>query len=290
MPASTTNPNRCAGIDQSAKNSPLKEFPLSHAAQLTPTALDEFWNLATAPWRLALESRASWEFGALLATQPLLTMAPHGDGHPVLVLPRLLGCDFSTQPLRSFLSQMGYEAHPWELGVNMGPRAGVMSACLRRLDTLEKRYGRKVSLIGWSLGGLYARELAKLAPDQVRQVITLGSPFAGHPGPTEIWNAYEDLTGDHIGLPKNSGPLETPPPVPTTSIYSRTDGIVPWNSSQTHQGAAAENIEVESSHLGLAVNPTVLYAVADRLAQSEGDWKPFERSGLRELFYPDPTR
>ncbi|EXJ13386.1 alpha/beta fold hydrolase [Imhoffiella purpurea] len=254
------------------------------------TAIDDLWNLATSPWRLALESRAGWEFGALMASQPWLTLAPHGDGHPVLVLPRLLGCDLSTQPLRTFLTQMGYESHTWGLGLNVGPRTGILDACMDRLIALEKRSGRKVSLIGWSLGGLYARELAKEAPERVRQVITLGSPFTGHPTPTQIWDFYRDLTGDHMGLPHEHGSLAEDPQVPTTSIFSRSDGIVPWTCSQTQPGALTENIEVESSHLGLAVNPASLHAIADRLAQPEGSWSPFDRSGLRGLFYPDPGR
>ncbi len=248
------------------------------------------WLYALAPLRLALEWRAGWEFAAMFATQPLLSQAPRGDGHPVLVLPRFLGCDLSTLPLRSYLIGLGYAVQPWELGVNVGPRDGVMAACLARLETLQSEYGRKVSLIGWSLGGLYARELAKAAPGRVRSVITLGTPFVGDASPSEIWRLYEGMTGDRMGLSTEHGPLEESPPVPTTSIFSRSDGIVAWPGSLEQAGRQTENIEVESSHLGLAVNPLCLYAIADRLAQPEDDWRPFERQGARAWLYPDPQR
>ncbi len=248
------------------------------------------WLQATAPLRLALEARVGCEFAALFATQPLLALVPRGDGHPVLVLPRLLGCDLSTQPLRYYLSELGYAASPWGLGVNLGPRQGVMRGCLARLRDLHAEHGRKVSLVGWSLGGLYARELAKEVPDLVRQVITLGSPFTGPQKPTDIWKLYQDVTGDPMGLPERPGGLEQAPPVPTTSIFSRSDGIVPWTSSVDCTGAQTENIEIESSHLGLAVNPLSLYAIADRLAQPVDAWQPFERLGPKAWLYPDPNR
>ncbi|MBK1723210.1 esterase/lipase family protein [Thiocystis violacea] len=248
------------------------------------------WLQASTPFRLALESRAGLEFASLFVAQPFLYGAPTGDGHPVLVLPRLLGCDLSTQPLRHYLSTLGYAASPWELGVNLGPRQGVLRDCLARLAHLHAEHGRAVSLIGWSLGGLYAREMAKEAPDLVRQVITLGSPFTGHQTPADLWAMYEAATGDPMGLPERHGPLDAAPPVPTTSIYSRTDGIVPWNCSLEREGPQTENIEVHSSHLGLASNPLSLFAVADRLAQPEGQWQPFERRGLKAWLYPEPAR
>ena len=134
--------------------------------------------------RLALECRAAWEYGATLAAQPLLSRAPKGDGHPVLVFPGLVASDLSTKPLRRFLETAGYAAYPWEHGRNLGPREGILEGCLARLKELRRKHRKKVSLIGWSLGGLYARELAKLAPKDVRLVITLGTPFTGHPKAT----------------------------------------------------------------------------------------------------------
>lgn len=240
----------------------------------------------TAPMRLALEARAPWELGASIAAQPLLTKAPKGDGHPVLVLPLMFGSDLNTLPLRSFLSGRGYAVSAWGLGVNLGPRAGVFDACRRRVGELSEGYGRPVSLVGWSLGGLYARALALAAPGEVRQVLTLGTPIDGEPRPVEVWRGYERLTGQPMGLPADLGDLHGPLPMPTTSLYSRSDGIVPWQHSVVPISPRAENIEVESSHLGLGVHPLTLYAIADRLAQPADAWQPFSRDGLRAWLYP----
>jgi pimeloyl-ACP methyl ester carboxylesterase len=242
-------------------------------------------------WRLALEWRAAWEYGATLAAQPLLASAPKGDGHPVLVFPGLVATDLSTRPLRQFLQGRGYAVYPWEHGRNLGPREGVLEGCLVRLKQLRKRHRRKVSLIGWSLGGIYARELAKLAPNDVRLVVTLGTPFTGHPKATNAWRLYELVAGHKIGAPEIHAPLRAPPPVPTTSIYSRSDGIVAWQCCVEKEGPLAENIEVEASHFGMGLNPAVLYALADRLAQPAGRWRPFDRSsGMRAWIYRDPRR
>jgi pimeloyl-ACP methyl ester carboxylesterase len=150
--------------------------------------------------------------------------------------------------------------------------------------------GRSVSIVGWSLGGLYARELAKHSPELVRLVITLGSPFAGHPRETNAWRLYERASGHRIDSHDFHLPLRTPPPVPTTSIWSRTDGIVSWQCSVETRRELAENIVVDSSHFGLGAHPAALYAIADRLAQPEGEWQPFHRRGWRWLVYGDPAR
>ncbi len=240
---------------------------------------------------LMLEGRAFWELGAFAASLPVLSQAPRGDGHPVLVLPGLIASDVSTRPLRSFLNNHGYRAHGWGLGRNLGPRPGVQSRMLERLLELHQRYGRKVSLVGWSLGGIFARELAKQAPEAVRMVITLGSPFGGHPKATNAWRVYEMASGEKIddGNQAFVEALRETPPVPTTAIYSRTDGICAWQSCRERPGPQAENIEVPGSHCGLGHNPAVIYAVAERLAQPENDWRPFERSGWRAFVYRDPS-
>jgi pimeloyl-ACP methyl ester carboxylesterase len=242
--------------------------------------------------RLAMEMRAPWEFGASLASLPILMSAPLGDGHPVLVFPGLAASDMSTGILRRYLKDRGYGAHRWMQGRNLGPRPGVIAGCRERVLELQKRYGKKVSLIGWSLGGIYARETAKIVPDAVRSVITLGTPFTGSPKATNAWQVYEMASGERVEDRGRDWPdLGTAPPVPTTSIYSRTDGIVAWQCSvqAPSAGATTENIEVSSaSHVGLGVNPAVLYAIADRLSQLEGAWQPFDRSGLRSMIYNDP--
>src|SRR5271154_7052566 len=221
-----------------------------------------------------LEGRALSELGAFLGALPLLSLAPRGDGHPVLVLPGLVASDVSTRPLRSFLKNRGYAANGWRQGRNLGLRPGVQHAMTDLLQELNDTHGRKVSVVGWSLGGLYARQLAKMMPERVRSVITLGSPFAGHPRATNAWRVYEMASGrraeeDH----RFGGSLAEAPPVPTTAIFSRTDGICAWQGCKETSSAIAESIEVESSHCGMGHHPAVVYAVADRLAQVEGQGK-----------------
>jgi pimeloyl-ACP methyl ester carboxylesterase len=235
---------------------------------------------------LLSEGRALVEFGALLGAYPLLRTLPEGDGHPVLIFPGFVASDASTAPLRAFLRRHGYAAHGWNLGRNLGLKPGLNEAKLARLKELHRQYGRKVSLIGWSLGGIYARELAKRVPDDIRMVITLGSPFKGHPRATHVARLYELLSGHTIDEARARYELSVPPPVPTTAIFSRSDGIVAWQNCVEAPGPQTENIEIRSSHIGMGVHPVALYAIADRLAQREGNWTPFDRSGLRGLFYP----
>lgn len=243
---------------------------------------------------VAMESRAMFEFGAYMATAPFLRRAPKGDGHPVLVLPGLAASDFSTKPLRSYLQKQGYQPHAWELGRNMGLRDGILEGMLNRLDTIFDTNAEKVSVIGWSLGGIFARELAKLRPDSVRSVISLGSPHSGDPKASNAWRFYEYVAGHSVEEPPIETMLHKAPPVPTTSIYSKTDGIVAWQNCHQSKPVSAkkakqtENIIVEGSHCGLGVNPSVLYAIADRLAQPENRWRPFVNVGTRKLFFKTP--
>ncbi|HKX39674.1 MAG TPA: alpha/beta hydrolase [Burkholderiaceae bacterium] len=235
---------------------------------------------------MMLEGRAPWEFAAMLAATPWLRRLPSGDGHPVLVFPGMGANDFTTAPLRSFLDRLGYVTRPWGQGFNFGPRDGVLKRCASDVRALADAHGRPVSLIGWSLGGLYAREMAKELPDHARCVITLGTPFTGHPRATNAWRVFEVLSGQKAEDPAMMARLRTPPPVPTTSIYSRTDGIVSWRCSLNEPSPIAENIEVHASHVGMGMNPLALYAIADRLAQVPGQWKPFDANGVRRWFYP----
>ncbi|EKS31957.1 esterase/lipase family protein [Afipia clevelandensis] len=239
---------------------------------------------------LALELRGLWELQAFFTAYPLLRYAPRGDGHPVLVLPGLAASDVSTRPLRSYLKAQGYAAHGWKLGPNHGPRPGVEDGIDARLAELSDRYGRKVSLIGWSLGGVFAREASRRAADRVRQVITLGSPFANEPKASNAWQLYEALSGRRVEDWPGREAMKLPPPVPSTAIYTRSDGIVAWQGCREQQSDTTQNIEVEGSHSGLGFNPAVLYAIADRLALAEDKWLPFDRSGLRSMVYPDPHR
>lgn len=248
---------------------------------------------ATAPPSLylrTLEGRAPLEAMTSLALWPLLVAGPRGDGHSVLVLPGLLASDDSTEMLRAYLRQRGFEAVGWGQGNNHGPRPGVVDGCLKLLRHLQQRSGRKVSLVGQSLGGVYARLLAAMASDSVRLVITLGSPLAGPASASHARRIYDAVSGPHAHDEHLRELLRQPPRVPTSSIYSRSDGVVAWQSSVLPAQPQVENIEVQASHVGMAMHPAVLHAVADRLAQPEGQWAPFRRHGLRQWIYGDTQR
>ena len=240
---------------------------------------------------MMMELRAIPElFGFSMAWPALAATCPRGDGQPVLVLPGLITSDRSTRPLRGLLRTLGYPTYGWEMGRNYGPLPGVEEGMVNRINELSEKHGRKVSLVGWSLGGIYARQLAKMMPDSVRQVITLGSPFNGDPRSTNAWRVYQMASGQSVDDGHNhmGGSIAAPPPVPTTAIYSKTDGVCAWRSCVETDGKQVENIQVEASHCGLGHHPAAVYAVADRLAQAEGEWTPFDRSGIRGLVYPEP--
>ena len=237
---------------------------------------------------LLLEGRAIWELSSLPLAMPwLMARVPRGDGHPVLVLPGLMADDISTVPLRRFLAARGYDVTGWGQGRNFGPRQGVLGQMRKTLAEMHGRAGRKVSVIGWSLGGVYARELAREAPEQVRQVVTLGSPIYGNPNTSSnAWGVYKMVSGKSDVDPGERG--EGPPPgVPTTSIFTRTDGIVGWGCCIEKKGPLTDNIEiVGATHSGLGVHPLVLYALGDRLAQAEDGWTHFSPRGLERALYP----
>lgn len=235
-----------------------------------------------------LEVRSLAELGAFALTYPLLRRAPRGDGHPVLVLPPLGASDVSTAPLRMFLRGRGYAAQGWGLGTNVGPVPGMAARLRDHLTRIRARHGRRLSLIGWSLGGIYARELAKVFPGDVRQVITLCSPFGVDPRASNAVRKYERLSKQKIEHASGDRDLAIPPPVPTTAIYTRTDGIVAWQGCVETHGPLRESVEIRGSHFGVCHHPLTLCVIADRLAQPETAWKPFDRSGFRRFLYPAP--
>ncbi|MGB8328826.1 MAG: hypothetical protein WCE62_01770 [Polyangiales bacterium] len=212
-------------------------------------------------WRSLGEMRAPLELATTLAAFPFLAGGPRGDAHSSIVLPGLFASDTSTATLRAFLRSRGYNALGWGLGRNPGFGTGLLDAMVALTQAEFRRSGRPVSLVGWSLGGVYARETARKAPDAVRCVITLGSP---------------------IQLDERT---RRAPPVPSTAIFSVSDGVVAPHWAREITGDRTENIEVPGSHFGLGYNPFVLHAVADRLRQRPDDWKSFEVSGLVARFY-----
>lgn len=236
------------------------------------------------------EARSVFELNTSLLLSPLLMRAPKGDGHPVLALPGFLASDLSMAPMRRYLKELGYDTHAWNLGRNLGGVASKRSALRDLLTQIHETTARKVSIIGWSLGGIYARDLALQLPDMVRAVITLGSPFANDITATNATKLYEALSGEGINdNPEIREAIAGDLPVPATSIYSRTDGIVNWRTSVLRPSDTSENIEVHlASHIGLGVNPAALWAVANRLAQPEGEFKQFDRSGPFAIAYGPP--
>jgi S-formylglutathione hydrolase FrmB len=218
--------------------------------------------------------------------------APRGDGHSVLALPGFLASDLSMMPLRRYLSELGYDAHAWRMGRNTGGFNRMRGALLDRLKEIHSASGRKVSIVGWSLGGVYARDLALRAPDMVRYVVTLASPFASDVRATNATWLYEALSGEKVGedpefLEAIAGELT----VPTTSIYSKSDGIANWRTCRLRPSDTSENIEVRlASHVGIGVNPAALWAIADRLAQAEGQFHQFDRSGPFAIAYAPPEQ
>lgn len=233
------------------------------------------------------EGRSILELGMSAMFMPFLLRAPEGDNHPVMILPGFLASDISTKPIRKFLDVKGYQTYGWGLGRNMGKQIVggqdvICDTLLSRVIELSVKHNKKVSLVGWSLGGILARELARLLPDYVRQVITLGSPFNGPGGSVSmVAKLFSAINGDIVkNNPKLLQNMLTPPPVPSSAIYSRSDGVAHWQACINREIELfdeAENIEVRGSHSGLGHNPQVMWVVANRLAQSEGAWKPYDK-------------
>lgn len=241
---------------------------------------------------LLAEARGLLELNASLLLSPLLMRGPRGDGHPVLALPGFLASDLSMAPMRRYLHELGYDAQAWRMGRNLGGLGRMRDALRARLAEIHAAAGRKVSLVGWSLGGVYARDLALQAPDMVRNVVTLGSPFTNDVRATNATRLYEMLSGECVeDFTELRDAIAGDLPVPATSIYSRSDGIVNWHTCLLRSSEIAENIEVLlASHIGLGFNPAVLWAVADRLAQPEGEFGPFDRKGPFAVAYAQPER
>lgn len=235
-----------------------------------------------------------------LATQPvgamLMRWAPKGDGHPVLTLPGFLTGDGSTALIRRHLRARNFRAYSWKLGRNNGPHSSGENGALvdARVNEIYDKTGQRISLVGWSLGGVMARNAARRQPDKIRQVITLGSPFDATPDSTSIESLFKIVSGRNTRdrefqqsvLDYNRPP--PPPEVPCTSVFTKTDGIVHWTTCIERPADHTDNIEVYASHTGLGFNPSVYYLLAERLAQPDGEWAPFDRYALpwRQFTYP----
>jgi pimeloyl-ACP methyl ester carboxylesterase len=203
-----------------------------------------------------------------LAT-PLLRRLPRANGkQSVMILPGFLGSDDGNGPLIRFLRGLGYFTKGWGQGRNLGVESFDREELGSQIATLALAGGGKVSLIGHSLGGIYAREMARAEPQLVHQVITLGSPFAaGDQQTSHAGNLYRRLNPQTATRDRNDS-LSIPPPVPTTAIYTKADGVVNWRTSlQEGDHSHVHNIEVLGSHIGLNLNAAVWFWVAKKLAQ-----------------------
>jgi dienelactone hydrolase len=227
-------------------------------------------------------------FAAMPLAASWLSSAPRGDGHGVLVVPGLLASDVSTAVLRRFLRRLGYSAAGWDLGRNRGPTDQVVDELPGVLSALAARTGRPVSLIGWSLGGIYARELARRDPTRVRQVITLGSPFAlTDPRQSRADGTYQRRAYLHAtGRVPTQEQMAQPIGVPSTAVYSRRDGIVSWQACIGPETDLHENVEVRCGHLGFGTDPATLWLIADRLAAPAPQRQKFRPPPSLRALYP----
>ncbi len=224
------------------------------------------------------ERKMVTEYAVTRLSGDLIDRWPRGDGHPVLVLPGFLAGPESTAYLRNFLRRLGYRAYDWRLGRTLGMRPGMEDALKVRVQALSEVHGTPVSMIGWSAGGIYAREIARALPERTRMVITMGSPFRGNYHVTRAWKLYQWMNRNRLTAEMMTETArrerEEPLSVATTCIYSRTDGIVPWECCTSLPAPLTENVEVRSTHLGYGHNLETLFVIADRLAQPADAWQP----------------
>lgn len=240
-------------------------------------------------WLLTETGRAVTELGINYTYQWWNRPEVKGDGHPVLVLPGFLASAQSTLILRKFIDRIGYTSYDWDIGRNYG-KVEYLDDLLQQVDALHRAHQQKVSLVGWSLGGVYARQIAKERPDMVRQIIMMGSPF-------QAINDANHATWLHklINIGKKEQAVDEdflasipePAPVPSTAIYSKQDGVVPWAACmEKEEGPYRQNIQVRSSHLGFGVNQAVYTIIADRLQLTRQNWQAFQHEGkLQDIFF-----
>lgn len=242
-------------------------------------------------WLATEGARAAFEYGSFFPYKLLFSKQFDGKGYPVMILPGFMSSDRSTKPLRNFLNSTGYIAQGWNLGRNYGDEEDI-EFLLDQIDKLYFKHRKKISLIGWSLGGVFARQIAKMRPHLIRQVITLGSPFSGVTVSNHATWLHKFITagkGDEIIDKEFLKDLPKPAPVPTTAIFSKQDGIVPWECCiEKEENDIHQNIQVYGSHLGYGVNPLVIEIIMDRLQYGPENWVKFTPKNklVDTLLYP----
>ncbi len=227
--------------------------------------------------------RAMVDFGWYLPYRVFNKKEENGDGHPVLILPGFLGSDFSTIPLRSFIHKLGHKVYGWGAGRNYA-NTNYVDLLIEKVERIYKRHQEPITIVGWSLGGIYARQIAKHNPDIIRQIIVMGSPFKGLTEPNNLNWMYELLKKSKIVTEELDEELKAdipkPAPVPTTAIFTKEDGVVPWELCLEEQDNWHQNVQVRGSHLGLGVNPLVLEIIEDRLKLDKSNWHYFKSANM----------
>ena len=240
---------------------------------------------------LAEGSRALSELGWFVLARRWLERGRSGHGRAVVVLPGQLADDWTTAPLRRLLSSVGYQTYGWRLGPNIGPTPKIIRGLDRLIGEIGDRHRGPVSVIGQSLGGFLGAELERRHPGAVDRLITLGSPIAmtsprqsrGHP--YYRWFAVEHLAEYALDVWTKAAPLS----IPSTSIYSRSDGVVRWQACLYPEGPLTENIAVHASHFGMGFHPAAIYAVLDRLAAPTDNWHKFAAPKHLRAYFPAPS-
>ena len=232
-------------------------------------------------WTLAMAEapRMAIEIGSLMFSAPWLSQLPKGDGHSVMIIPGFMGNDSLNRSLIKFLNYLGYQAAGWGMGRNYGPAHFSVDELEARVTKHAKQGDGSVTLIGHSLGGFYAREIARMQPSKVRQVISLGTPFADDRNQGSNASGFFNRLNPGINAPSQDQKtaFSEAPPVPTTSIYTKSDGVVNWRTNiQSKNHHQVQNIEVIGSHSGLTLNPAVWYLLADRLQHTRDSWQPIK--------------
>lgn len=251
------------------------------------------FSAAGALFSMAEGSRAVSELVAFIATEKFVAPRQVGESKPVLVLPGFTAGDSSTRPLRRVLVERGYGAYGWQLGVNVGPTRKAIDGLGAQLTRIAEAHGQRVSVVGWSLGGLFGRDLAVRFPNHVDRLITLASPMdlvddrQSRARAIYRWSARFHDPAYRLDAWTSQ---RAPESIPSTSIYSRSDGVIHWTTCLLPPSALWENVEVIGSHNGLGHNVLALRVVLDRLAVAADEWKPFHRPSKLRWCYPTTAR
>lgn len=210
------------------------------------------------PWRLALKSRA-------------LRNAPRGDGRVVIALPGWKAPEVTTAPVRGYLRSLGHDAHSWGFGINQGDVEAKRDEMVVKVRDLAERSGRPVNLLGWSLGGVVAREVAGSAPESVHRLVIYGSPIVG--GPTHTAGVRTYPVDEVTRVRELQAHLDATEPVttPITAILTRNDTVVDWRACIDRFSLDVTTIEVGSTHIGLGIDPDVWLTIAEALAEPDQD-------------------